>query len=113
GPQSSPPLPSTPEGVSSPLPSTSYPPSLSEQPPSGVPVPPLPSSQTPHDGRTLWEEFSFLSESQNQAVMAYTQFSHSCKELSSAVVHLMEQFRKALLQIQQRTCTVPSEIKKQ
>ncbi|XP_015280829.1 PREDICTED: B-cell receptor CD22-like [Gekko japonicus] len=86
--------------------------SLSEPPPSRVPISPLPSSQTPHDGRTLWEEFSFLSEARNQPAKAHTQFIHSCKELTSAVVHLTEQFQKALLQIRQRTCTVPREIKK-
>ncbi|XP_077193045.1 B-cell receptor CD22-like [Paroedura picta] len=65
------------------------------------------------DGRTLWEEFSFLRELPNQAGKPRTQFIHSCKELTSAVIHLTEKFRKALLQIRERTRPVPNEIKKQ
>ncbi|XP_015280818.1 PREDICTED: B-cell receptor CD22-like [Gekko japonicus] len=113
GPQSSPLLPSTPEGVSSLLPSTSYPLSLSELPPSGVPVPPLPSSQEPCDGRTLMEEFSFLSESLDQIVKAQNQFIHSSQVLTSAVVQLTQKLQEALLQKRQETRVVPSKIKKQ
>ncbi|KAL8220123.1 UNVERIFIED_CONTAM: hypothetical protein K2H54_039265 [Gekko kuhli] len=112
GPQSSPPLPSTPKGVSFPLPSTSYPPSLSE-PLSGVPVPPLPSSQAPCDARTLLEEFSFLSESLDQVVKAQNKFIQSSQVLTSAVVQLTEKLQEALLQKRQKTRAVASEIKKQ